>query len=194
MSRVTSTSIAEGSEQPFAAWAEQNDTHRGACLRLAHGLVRDEHMAEDVVQEAFAAVWKHRSRFDPARSSQRSWLLMMTHRRAVDRIRAEQRHRDERLARTERHLQNESGRASSTDPHEVVARDDVGKAVRAALLELPVLQRETLMLAHWGGYSQSEIARLMGCPLGTVKTRSVAGMRRLRLVLESAAALDWPVA
>jgi len=146
-------------------------------------------MAEDVVQEAFIAAWEARDRFDPTRSSLRSWLLMVTHRRAVDRIRAEQRHRDGRLALTEQQLLNESGRTSSIDPCDAVARAEVGEAVRAALLELPVLQRETLMLAHWGGYSQREIALLMCCPLGTVKTRCLAGMRHLRAVLESSAAL-----
>lgn len=186
MSEVASVGTAPLAHLPFADWEQTASAHRETCLRVAGGLIRDAQMAEDVVQEAFVAAWEHRVRFDPTRSTQRSWLLMMTHRRAVDRIRAEQRHRNERLALTEYELRNDSGRMCATDPSELLERDEVGEAVRSALAMLPVLQRETLMLAYWGGYTQSEIARLMSCPLGTVKTRCLVGLRRLRLALETA--------
>ena len=167
---------------------------RPSCVRMARGLLRDEHMAEDVVQEAFVEVWRTRDRFDPARSSQRSWLLMVTHHRAVDRIRAEQRHRDERLPVTELQLRNDAGRTWTADPCDLLVRDEAGAVVRAALLKLPVLQREALMLSHWGGYSQREIALLMQCPLGTVKSRCLSGMRLLRVALETARAMNQAAA
>ena len=70
----------------------------------------------------------------------------------------------------------------------------LAEAVREALLDLPVLQREVLVLAHWGGYSQREIATLTNSPLGTVKTRCLTGMRRLRLVLDSTSSVAVPPA
>ena len=191
MSRaVRPCSVAAASDASFALWTKQMAVCRPVCIRVARGLLRDDHMAEDVVQEAFSAVWWTRDRFDPARSSHRSWLLMMTHHRAVDRIRAEQRHRDERLALTELELRNDASRLWAADPCDLLVRDETGGAVRAALLEIPILQRETLMLSYWGGYSQREIAQLMQCPLGTVKTRCLSGIRRLRVAIEGARAME----
>ena len=136
---------------------------------------RDE--AEDVLQQVFLDVWRSRDRFDPARRLE-PWVLNIAHRRAVDHLR--------RLSR------------SPTDPvvelpAEVVDQDRGvqhfpeqfadAALVRDALASLPAEQRETLVLAYYGDYTQSQIAGRMGVPLGTVKARSSRGLRHLASVL-----------
>ena len=101
--------------------------HGGACLAHARRVVVDDHLAQDVVQEAFLDLWRHASRFDSQRSSARTWLLMLTHRRSVDRVRSEQRRRSEELT-------PDGDRADgqrSPESHAVVAA--LGEAAQQAL-------------------------------------------------------------
>lgn len=149
------------------------------CHALARRVLNDEALAQDVVQEVFLTLWRSSERFDSERGAFASWLLAMTHHKAVDAVRREENLRKRRtpidvLAFTESDL--------PTVAEEVwagVRRDQV----RAALLTLSPPQREALALAYFGGYTQREIAGLTGLPLGTVKTRMLLGMRRLRDVL-----------
>ena len=155
------------------------DRHGASCYALARRVLVDEGLAQDAVQEAFIAAWRQADGYDGARGSLRTWLLTLTHRRAVDLVRRENRHRS---------------RAETLDALESVptpgasVEDEAGAglragAVRRALGGLPYPQREALLLAYFGGYTQNEIARLTGSPLGTVKTRTFAGLRALRRAL-----------
>ncbi|GAC1609326.1 MAG: sigma-70 family RNA polymerase sigma factor [Mycobacteriales bacterium] len=150
------------------------------CYGLARRILTDEQFAQDVVQEVFLTVWRDASRFDPARGAFSSWLLSMTHHKAVDAVRREENLRKRRT--TSDILDDKVSDAPAVD-------DEVWSLlrrsrVREAMLLLPDPQREALTLAYFGGYTQREIAGLTGTPLGTVKTRMLAGMRRLREGLE----------
>ncbi|MEV8272198.1 ECF RNA polymerase sigma factor SigK [Microbacterium sp. NPDC077184] len=135
----------------------------------------DRSQSEEVLQEVFLEVWQSAARFAPNKGQGRTWVLTIAHRRAVDRVRASQ-------ASTDRDV-----RVGFRDLD--VAYDGVaeqaqlrieGRQVATALKTLPDPQREALTLAYYGGYSQSEIAALVGAPLGTIKTRMRDGLTRLR--------------
>ena len=149
---------------------------------LAFRLVRQTQVAEEIVQEAFLAVWRNPERYDRTRGSVRSWLLGTVHHRAVDAVRREQaqRRRAEQAAAV--------APAAEEDPiDDIVAAIDLPRdrrIVRRALSELPDEQRDVIRRMYFEGLSQSQIAERTGLPLGTVKSRTLLGMRRLRASLE----------
>jgi RNA polymerase sigma factor (sigma-70 family) len=160
------------------------------CYALARRILANEQLAQDVVQEVFLALWRDARKFDPSRGAFSSWLLSMTHHKAVDSVRREENLRKRRDA-VELLEQSEP---PAPGPHDEVWTTLRGERVRAALQLLPDPQREALVLAYFGGYTQREIAGLTATPLGTVKTRMLAGMRRMREGLDglSSAAVEDP--
>jgi RNA polymerase sigma factor (sigma-70 family) len=147
-----------------------------ACYALARRILVDEQLAQDVVQEVFLALWRDARRYDADRGAFPTWLLSMTHHKAVDAVRREENLR-KRRATTDVLEERQSAEAGPEDRAWTAVR---GERVRAALAELSEPQREALVLAYFGGYTQREIAGLTSTPLGTVKTRMLAGMRALR--------------
>lgn len=162
------------------ALEELYDRHGGAVYGLARRVVADEQLAHDVVQEVFLAIWRGAATYDGSRGSLSTWLFALTHHKSVDAVRRSQRHSGRRAP--------EEALTTAADPARAVDEQAVsavqGDEVRAALAALPEPQRRALTLAYFGGYSQSEIAQLTGTPLGTVKTRTLAALRRLRAVLD----------
>lgn len=151
--------------------------------RLALRVVRDPDLAEDVAQEALVEAWRLAPTFSTDRGSARAWVLTLAHRRAVDRVRREQRQRD--------HLEREA--ALNVEPHAAPAQDDVveqaqqewqSARVRAAVRHLSDKQREAIELAYYGGHTQAEVSARLGIPLGTVKTRMRDAMIKLRDTLK----------
>ena len=153
-----------------------------AAYSLARRILTEETLAQDVVQEVFLSLWRDAGRFDAARGTVATYLLSMTHHRAVDVVR-----REENLRRWRT---SDEGLELESDPKARV--EDEAEAserraeVRAALKDLPDAQREALLLAYFGGYTQREVAALIGVPLGTVKTRMAAGMRKMKAALQDA--------
>jgi RNA polymerase sigma-70 factor (ECF subfamily) len=148
------------------------------ALALARRVVRQPFLAEEVVQEAFLAVWRDPDRFDQRRGSVRTWLMGMVHHRAVDAVRREgsQRRRVEESRRSDPIVIPDH----AEDVVEQVGAPQEREAVRRALDELPPEQRQVIELMYFEGRSQSQIAERLGLPLGTVKSRTLLGMRRLR--------------
>jgi RNA polymerase sigma-70 factor (ECF subfamily) len=165
-----------------AAIEELYDRHGAASYGLARRVVADEQLAQDVVQEVFLAIWRGAATYDGSRGSLSTWLFALTHHKSVDAVRRSQRHSGRRAP--EEALSTEADPAPGVDEQAFasVRRDQV----RAALAQLPEPQRKALLLAYFGGFSQSEIAQLTGTPLGTVKTRTLAALRRLRAALDDA--------
>jgi RNA polymerase sigma factor (sigma-70 family) len=151
-----------------------------ACYGLARRILTDEQLAQDVVQEVFLTVWRDAHRFDPSRGGFSSWLLSMTHHKAVDAVRREENHRKRRTS--SELLEDRAGDGVQVDDQvwSTLRRE----RVRAAMHTLPEQQKEALVLAYFGGYTQREIAGITNTPLGTVKTRMLSGMRRLKDGLE----------
>jgi len=161
-----------------AALAELYDRYGTACYRLARRIVRDPALAEDVVQEAFLGLWRGAARFVPERARASAWIMTLVHRRAVDVVRREERRRTVPLGE-----QYDEGLGDSAE--RVVWLRLERERVQRALAELPDQQRETLELAYYGGFTQSELAERLGRPLGTIKSQMFAGLQNLRGQLEA---------
>lgn len=181
--QVVVAKVAEGDR---VALEELYGRFAARCYGLARRIVNDDALAQDVVQEAFLAVWRD-GRYDPARGAVSSWLLTITHHKAVDTVRREQRRRGLQVCLD----QVEDVAAACPDPAESAAATLQRDQVRAALMALTTEQREVVVLAYYGGYAQTEIAAMRAIPLGTVKTRTLAAMRKLgRILPEPAATAD----
>lgn len=164
--------VARGDEHAFE---QVYDVLAGPILGLVQRVLRDPAQSEEVTQEVLVELWRTATRYRPDLGSPRTWALTLAHRRAVDRVRSSQAatDREERVASTE-----------AERPFDVVA-DEVAsrlerEQVRRCVGSLTELQRESVMLAYYGGYTYREVAQLLDVPLGTVKTRLRDGLIRLR--------------
>jgi RNA polymerase sigma-70 factor (ECF subfamily) len=158
------------------------DRYAPTAKALALRVVRRSHLAEEIVQEAFLAVWRNPEGYDEARGSVRAWLMGMVHHRAVDLVRREEAHR-RRAEAAGVELRDEQ-EDHADEVVEALGVPEERRIVRAALAELPDEQRNVLELMYFEGLSQSQIAERTGQPLGTVKSRALLGMRRMRSALE----------
>lgn len=177
--------VADGQRDAFA---ELYDRFGRNAYGLARRICRDPGIAEDVVQDVFSALWRAPQRFDPARGSVATWLLMVTHHRAVDAVRREsgRRHRTPPAAEPDAHATAPTGPGVDVEALDAVAAGHV----RAALESLGPAHREVLTLAYFGGYTQTEISTLTGVALGTVKSRTFTALRRLRTMLAPLVSAD----
>lgn len=166
---------ARGDQQAFAELYDQTSSRvHGVVLRV----LRSQDHAAEVTQEVFVEVWRQAARYNSGKGSVYAWITTMAHRRAVDRVRSV----SSETARDVRYAEENVGREIDEVWAGVDQRLDVER-VRRALLKLTKIQREALTLAYFGGYSQSQVAKLLDVPLGTVKTRIRDGLIGLRDVL-----------
>ena len=163
---------ARGDEDAFAALYDATSRRVfGLVLRV----VRDPAMSEEVTQEVYLDVWRQSARFDPERGSAVSWLLTIAHRAAVDRVRSSEasRRRDDAHVAANREVDFDTTAETAQASLEA-------QRVRRALTTLTDAQRSAVELAYLGGYTHTEVARLLDVPLGTAKTRIRDGLIRLR--------------
>ncbi len=165
------TRIARGDESAFGALY---DVLGASVHGMARRVIRDPNRAEEVTQEVFLQVWQTAARFDPDRGSAKSWVLTLAHRRAVDAV---------------RHDQAATNRENSYDWSPGVDHDEVSETVtvrleheqvRRCLESLTELQRESIDLAYYRGYTYAEVASVLDANPATVKTRMRDGLVRLR--------------
>ena len=168
--------VARGDAQAFSALYDELSP---AVFGLARRVVRDPVHAEDVTQEVFLDVWRQATRFDSSRGKGRTWILTITHRRAVDTVR-----RGEAYKRQDHH--GALDEVSHDEPADAAIRADEHGSVRTCLETLTDLQLESVRLAYFNGYTYSEVATLLDKPLPTIKTRMRDGLIRLRDCLEGA--------
>ena len=170
--------VARGDHQAF-------ELLYGALAGPVYGVVRqvlrDPAQSEEIAQEVLLEIWRTASRFDRAKGSPAAWALTIAHRRAVDRVRSE----NASSRREEKAALDAAG--DLDDVAEVVAATLDRQRVRRCLDGLTELQRESIKLAYYGGYSYPQVAQLLGVALGTVKTRIRDGLIRMRDCLE----VEW---
>jgi RNA polymerase sigma-70 factor (ECF subfamily) len=142
---------------------------------LVRSVVRNHAKAEEVTQEVMVEIWRTAPRFDRRRSPAHTWVMMLAHRRAVDRVRSEQAASD----RESRAASQDAVTAYDEVAEQVEARLD-RERVRHCMDSLTDLQRESVMLAYYRGHSYREVSELLDLPVGTVKTRMRDGLIRLR--------------
>lgn len=168
--------VAQGDQAAFRLlYSRYSAVAYGLALRVT----RDEHLAQDVLQETFTDLWTHAARFDPDTSSVRSWVTMLAHRRAVDRVRREQSDRDRVTAYTQK-----AAERSHDSVAEVVEMRAEHRRVRQAMAGLTELQRDALELAFHAGLTHTQVAHELDIPLGTAKTRIRDALRALRATLQ----------
>lgn len=192
---VALPALDRGGDDPIVELLAQRDPtgierlyerYGGLAFAIATRVLGDRTAAEDVVQEAFLAIWRRSETFDARRGGLRPWVCTIVHHRALDRLRGSR-----NVRRRDLPLDEAAPEVSSDDPWEGVSDGFVRQAVRAALDQLPAEQRETIELAYFGGLSQTEISSRMKLPLGTVKGRARLAMRRLHQLLAGQAAQEW---
>jgi RNA polymerase sigma factor (sigma-70 family) len=152
-----------------------------AAYGLAFRLTAQQVLAQDVVHDAYLALWRAPEAYDPARGPFRTFFLSLVHHRAVDTVR-----REERLRRRQERVSNLEPVHDEDVAEGVVDEAFIGerrKEVRAALETLPLEQRQVLEMAYFEGLTQVQISQELNIPLGTVKTRTLAAMRKLRRAL-----------
>ena len=165
--------VAKGQARAFETIYER---HGGAAFSLAYRMCGSRSLAEDVAQEAFLSIWRAGGRYDRARGSVRTWVLGIVHNRAIDALR--------RTVVHERRRASDEGieeRFEARERTEVeAARREEASTIRGMLETLPDEQSRVIELAYFGGFTHSEIAEMLGAPIGTVKGRMRLGLEKLR--------------
>lgn len=164
--------VAEGNVDAFE---QLYDRYCERAYRVARSVCRDQALAEDAMQEAFAALWRSRASYEPRAGGVSAWLLTVVRHRAIDVARRNGRHAGRRVG-----LDAFEPRAAGEEViDQVLQREQAVDAV--ALLErLPDAQREVVVLAYFGELTHTEIARRLNIPAGTVKGRMRLGLQKLR--------------
>jgi RNA polymerase sigma-70 factor (ECF subfamily) len=163
-------------KQP-AAFEVFYDRHGGAAYSLAQRIVGDPVTAEDVTQEAFLSIWRSQAGYDRTRGSVRTWALGIVRNRAIDALRREA-SRAPRLDYDDDAVLEARPSGERTEAEAV--RRETARTLRSALDELPGEQSKVIELAYFGGFTHSEIAEMLGMPLGTVKGRMRLGLEKIR--------------
>lgn len=163
-------------ERDQLAFAEIFKRHHPAAYGLALRICGDRSLAEDAVQEAFLSLWRHCERYDEHRGNVRAWVLTIIHNRSVDILR---RGPQDRLSMTDESIAERLESLENTEM-EACSREQA-REVRGALELLPAEQSCVIRLSYYGGFTQGEIASLLGTPVGTVKGRVRLGLGKLRV-------------
>ncbi|MEM9558399.1 MAG: sigma-70 family RNA polymerase sigma factor [Acidobacteriota bacterium] len=168
--------IADGDD---AALGVLYDRYARLLLSLARRVLHDDAEAEEIVQEALLQVWRQAGRYDSRRSSVSTWLVLITRSRAIDRVRSRQ------VKQRTLDTVAQENREVHTSPEgaRTVLHEQRRRRLHTALATLPAEQRQVLELAFFQGMTQSEISSATDIPLGTVKTRTLLAMKKLRVAL-----------
>lgn len=178
--------VAESDEDLLCRIAERDPAAFEALYRryarpvfaISLRSLRDQHRAEDAVQDTFAAVWRSAASYRPERGRAAPWLFRVARNAVIDVCRAGRRTREARLGDLPEVAADDAG------PADTVEHGWTSFRVHAAVVELPERERVMIELAYWRGHSQSEIARELRLPIGTVKTRTRSALAHLAARLE----------
>jgi RNA polymerase sigma-70 factor (ECF subfamily) len=171
-------SLADGGN--VQAFAALYDRHARAAYSLAYRMMGERQAAEDLVQEAFLNVWRAAGSYRVQRASVRTWILSIVNNRGIDGLRSAASHR-----RTQDRVEAQAPAAQPSEAFTETWRNSQREQVREALRGLPPEQLKVLELAYFSGYTHTEIAEVLGLPLGTVKGRMRLGLKKIREYFDS---------
>jgi len=154
------------------ALAELYDRHGGVMLGLGLRILGDRGEAEELLHDVFLEAWKRAGDYDPSRGSVRAWLLLRMRSRSLDRVKS--------AARSRTAAVGEKVEAAAGSEPATAGEQADAQRVHGALAELPEEQRRVLELGYFSGLSCSEMAESLGVPIGTVKSRLHAALKKLR--------------
>jgi RNA polymerase sigma-70 factor (ECF subfamily) len=160
-------------DQPAAGIAALYDRYGRLIFSMALRVVQDRGAAEEITQDVFLRCWRSLDRYQPSQGSLASWLLSITHNRAIDELRS-RRGKNSRREISDDALQPQAALDAGFD--EALLRGEIQQALQT----LPAPQRDVIELVFWGGLTRREIAERLSLPLGTVHTRLRLGMDKLR--------------
>jgi RNA polymerase sigma-70 factor (ECF subfamily) len=171
-------SLASGGDAE--AFTALYDRHGRAAYSLAYRMIGERQATEDLVQEAFLKVWRAAGSYQAERGSVRTWILSIVHNRGIDQLRS--------IARRRQTGDNVEAMIPAAQPSEIFVEtwcNTQRTQVREALRDLPPEQLKVLELAYYSGHTHTEIAKLLGVPLGTVKSRIRLGLKKIRVYFDS---------
>lgn len=170
------TNVATGCKESFSALYK---AFSSALFGICYGVTKNHAEAQEVLQEAFLAIWKKADQYDPKLGKASTWIIQLTRNQAIDRLRKRQR-RDAGQDRLENEPQPEP---EDSDPSGSLISKETAQKVKNALKTLPDDQKQALQLAFYEGLSQTQIAERLDEPLGTIKSRIRRAMERVRIVI-----------
>jgi RNA polymerase sigma-70 factor, ECF subfamily len=170
--------LVEGGDS--GAFAGLYDRHGRAAYSLAYRMAGERQAAEDLVQDAFLDVWRAARSYKAERGSVRTWVLSIVHNRGIDQLRSAASRR-----RIQDRVEATSSLSQSSEAFSEAWRNSQRFQVREALKDLPAEQLQVLELAYFSGYTHTEIADLLGLPLGTVKGRMRLGLKKIRAYFDA---------
>ena len=153
------------------------DNYSGALLGVIGGIISDRDLAGDVLQNVFVNIWRKIELYDPSKGRLFTWMLNITRNLTIDTLRSKGYKKQGKISSDENSVSN------LTDDTRMAERFDA-MGIRKQLVNLKPEQRSIIDLAYFNGYTQDEISKEMGIPLGTVKTRMRAAIIELRKMLE----------
>jgi len=166
-----------GNAQAFAALY---DRHGGVAYSLAYRMMGERQAAQDLVQEAFLNVWRSAGSYRAERASVRTWILSIVRNHGIDELRSTARHR-----RTQGRAEAQTPASQPSEAFAETWHNSQRAQIREALRTLPPEQLKVLELAYFSGYTHTEIAEVLGVPLGTVKGRMRLGLKKIREYFDS---------
>jgi RNA polymerase sigma-70 factor (ECF subfamily) len=166
------------------AFSELYDLYHKLLFRLIYSILKDENSSEDLLQEVFVQIWEKAGDYNREKGTPYSWIVTLTRNRAIDRIRSKRFRNDQNTIRDTEDYILPSIESDQLTPFGALEAAQRSTIVKKCLDLIPVEQKEVLVTAYFGGYSQSEIAEKYQLPLGTVKTRMRQGLLKLQSLLE----------
>ncbi len=164
-------------QQDQSAFSYLYDNYSGALFGLIYKMVNDKELAEDILQEAFVKIWNNFSNYDNAKGRLFTWMINLTRNLTIDTLRSKGYKKQSKIRSDENSVNN-----LSDNTHAAEKFDAMG--IRKQLTLLTNDQKQIIDLAYFGGFTQDEISKQLGIPLGTVKTRMRAAILELRKVLQ----------